>query len=80
MSTNRYTVSDGYYRERERWHRLDNDHMLDRDDSNTVTVVDALIDVTRAIGNLPHELAMVLRRRRRRGIYRLNLREDRVAK
>jgi hypothetical protein len=40
-------------------------------------VVEALIDVHRAIGDLPHELIMALRRRR--GIYRLNLREDRAA-
>jgi hypothetical protein len=52
-------------------------HMIDRDDTKTETVVEALIDVQRAIGDLPHELLMVLRRRM--GIYRLNLREDRAA-
>ena len=41
------------------------------------TVVEALIDVQRAIGDVPHELVMALRRQR--GIYRLNLREDRAA-
>jgi hypothetical protein len=50
--------------------------MFERNDSNTETVVEALIDVQRAIGNLPHELSMALRRRR--GIYKLNLREDRA--
>ena len=62
--------------QREIWHRLSNDHMFDRDDVNTETVVEALIDVQRAIGDLPHELSMALRRRR--GIYRLNLRKDRA--
>ena len=33
--------------------------------------------VDRAIGDLPHELSMALRRRR--GIYKLNLKEDRAA-
>ena len=63
--------------QREVWHRISNDHMWDRDDPNTETVVEALIDVQRATGDLPHELLMVLRRRR--GIYRLNLRENRAA-
>ena len=63
--------------QRKIWHRLDNDHIFDRDDSNTGTVVEALIDVQRAIGDLLHELSMALRRRR--GIYRLNLREYRAA-
>ena len=63
--------------QREIWHRISNDHMFDRDDVNTETVVEALIDVQRAIGDLPHELSMALRKRR--GIYRLNLREDRAA-
>jgi hypothetical protein len=63
--------------QQEVWHRISNDHMLDRDDSNTLTVVETLIDVQRVIGNLPHELIMALRRRRE--IYRLNLREDRAA-
>jgi hypothetical protein len=51
--------------------------MFDRDDTNTETVVEALIDVQRAIGDLPHKLVMAFRRRR--GIYRINLREDRAA-
>ena len=51
--------------------------MFDRDDAITKTVVETLIDVQRAIGDLPHELSMALRRRR--GIYKLNLREDRAA-
>jgi hypothetical protein len=51
--------------------------MFDRDDIKTETVVEALIDVQRAIRDLPHELLMTLRRRR--VIYRLNLREDRAA-
>ena len=63
--------------QRELWHRLDNDHIFDRDDANTETVVEALIDVQRAISDLQDELSMALRRRR--GIYRLNLKEDRAA-
>jgi hypothetical protein len=63
--------------QREEWHRIRNDHMWDRDNPNTETAVEALIDVQRAIGDLPHELLMVLRRHR--GIYRLNLREDKAA-
>ena len=51
--------------------------MFDRDDANTEIVVEALIDVQRAIGDLPRELSMALRRRR--GVYKLNLREDRAA-
>jgi hypothetical protein len=51
--------------------------MFDSDDTNTETVVEALIDVQRAIGDLPHKLVITLLRRR--VIYRLNLREDRVA-
>jgi hypothetical protein len=51
--------------------------MWDRDDPKTETVVEALIDVQRGIGDLPHELVMALRRRR--GIYKLNLRENRAA-
>ena len=51
--------------------------MFDRDDVNTETVVEALIDVQREIGDLPHELSMALRRRR--GKNRLNLRKDRAA-
>ena len=51
--------------------------MFDRNDVNTETVVEALIDVQRAIGDLPHELSMALRRHR--GNYRLNLREDKAA-
>ena len=51
--------------------------MFDRDDPNTETVVEALIDVQRKIGELPHELSMALRRRR--GIHKLNLREDKAA-
>ena len=81
----RYSMKDEYQPlyhlrrllQREIWHRLDNDHIFDRDDANTETVVEALIDVQGAIGDLPHELSMALRRRR--GIYRLNLREDRAA-
>ena len=63
--------------QREVWHRISNDHIWQRDDPRTETVVEALIDVQRAIGDLPHELSMALRRHR--GIYRLNLREDRAA-
>jgi hypothetical protein len=63
--------------QREVWHWISHEHMWDRDDPNTETVVEALIDVQRVIGDLPHELLMALRRRR--GIYRLNLREDRAA-
>ena len=81
----RYSMEDEYqplYRlrrllQREIWHRISNDHMFDRDDVNKETVVEALIDVQRAIGDLPHELSMALRRRRE--IYKLNLREDRAA-
>jgi hypothetical protein len=71
----RYSMEDEYqplYRlrsllQREVWHRLSNDHMFDRDDLNTETVVEALIDVHRVVDELPHELVMALRRRR--GIY-----------
>jgi hypothetical protein len=63
--------------QREVWHRISNDLKWDRDDPTTETVVEALIDVQRAIGVLPHEFLMALRRRRE--IYRLNLREDRAA-
>ena len=35
--------------QREIWYRLDNNHMFDRDDANTETVVEALIDVQRAM-------------------------------
>jgi hypothetical protein len=63
--------------QREIWHRLSNDQMFDRDDLHTETVVEALIDVHRVIDELPHELVMALRICR--GIYRLNLREDRAA-
>jgi hypothetical protein len=51
--------------------------MFDRKDSSTETVVKALIDVQKAIEDLSYELVMELRRRR--GIYKLNLREDRAA-
>jgi hypothetical protein len=62
----RYGMEDEYqslYRlrtllQREVWHRISNDHMWDRDDPKTETVVEALIDVQRAIGDLPHELLM----------------------
>jgi hypothetical protein len=68
----RHSMEDEYqplYRlrrllQREVWHRISNKHMWVRDDPNTETVVKALIDVQRAIGNLPHELLMALRRRR----------------
>ena len=60
--------------QREIWYRISNDHMFDRDDPNTKTVVEALINDQQKIGELPHELSMVLRRRR--GIYKLNLKED----
>jgi hypothetical protein len=81
----RYSMEDEYqplYHLRrllqmELWHHLDNDRMFDRDDANTETVVEALIDVQRAIGDSPHELLMTLHKRRE--IYRLNLREDRAA-
>jgi hypothetical protein len=81
----RYSMEDEYqplYRlrrllQREVWHRISNDHIWQRDDPSTETVVEALIDVQRAIGDLPHELTMALRRRRE--IYMLNLREDRAA-
>jgi hypothetical protein len=63
--------------QREVWHRMSNDHIWRRDDPRTETVVEALIDIQKVIGDLPHELLMALHRRR--GIYRLNLREDRVA-
>ena len=63
--------------QREVWHRISNDHIWQRDDPSTETVVEALIDVQRAIGDLPHELTMALRRRRE--IYMLNLKEDRAA-
>ena len=81
----RYSMEDEYqpiYRlrlllQREIWFRISNEHIFDRDDPNTETVVEALIDVQRKIGELPHQLSMALRRRR--GIYKLNLREDRAA-
>ena len=81
----RYSMEDNYqplYRlrrllQREVWHRISNDHIWQRDDPRTETVVEALIDDQRAIVDLPHELTMALRRRRE--IYRLNLREDRAA-
>jgi hypothetical protein len=56
---------------------FDNDQMFYRNDLNTETVVEALIDVQREIGDLPHELVMALRRCR--VVYWLNLREDRAA-
>ena len=62
--------------QREIWHRISNDHVFDRDDPNTETVVEALIDVQRKIGELPHELSMALQRRR--GIYKLNLKEEKA--
>ena len=46
--------------QREIWHRISNDHIFARDDPNTETVVEALIDVQRKIGELPHELSMAL--------------------
>jgi hypothetical protein len=51
--------------------------MFDRHDANTETVVEPLIDFQRAIGDLPHELSMALRRRK--AIYKLNLRQNRAA-
>ena len=43
--------------QREIWHRISNDHMFDRDDPNTETVVEALVDVQRMIykHNKTHE-------------------------
>jgi hypothetical protein len=71
----RYSMEDKYQPlyclkrllQRQVWHRISNDQMYDRDDTNTETVVESLIDVQRAIGDPPHELLMALHRRR--GMY-----------